>query len=128
MDAAQVLFHSIGMLAFKRMVALPGPSTHTHEFLLELVSTLTYNTPSCAHVILECSSSGSLRSARTRSSGSTSTMPPSRPDDNDDHVNGDDEAIKTKVMTTAVTAKATTTQQQGDNNGTSPNNTATIAT
>jgi hypothetical protein len=55
-------------------------------------------------------------------------MPPSRPDDNDDHVNGDDEAMKTEVMTTAATAKATTTQQQGDNNGTSPNDAATIAT
>ncbi|KAH9168426.1 NAD(P)-binding protein [Lactarius sanguifluus] len=45
------LSHLIGMPALERTLALPGPSTHTHEFLLELVSTLTYNAPSRAPVV-----------------------------------------------------------------------------
>ena len=51
MDVAQALSHLIGMPALERTLALPGPSTHTHEFLLELVSALTYNTPSRAPVV-----------------------------------------------------------------------------
>ncbi|KAH9161153.1 NADH dehydrogenase [Lactarius sanguifluus] len=51
MDVAQALSHLIGMPALERTLALPGPSTHTHEFLLELVSTLTYNAPSRAPVV-----------------------------------------------------------------------------
>jgi hypothetical protein len=51
MDVAQALSHLIGMPALERTLALPGPSTHTHEFLLELVSTLTYNPPSRAPVV-----------------------------------------------------------------------------
>lgn len=51
MDVAQALSDLIGMPALERTLALPGPSTHTHDFLLELVSTLTYNTPSRAPVV-----------------------------------------------------------------------------
>ena len=51
MDVAQALSHLVGMPALERTLALPGPSTHTHEFLLELVSTLTYNAPSRAPAV-----------------------------------------------------------------------------
>ena len=51
MDVAQALSHLVGMQALERTLALPGPSTHTHEYLLELVSTLTYNAPSRAPVV-----------------------------------------------------------------------------
>ena len=51
MDVAQALSHLVGMPALDRTLALPGPSTHTHEYLLELVSTLTYNAPSRAPVV-----------------------------------------------------------------------------
>src|SRR6266404_3496641 len=51
MDVAQALSNLIGMPALERTLALPGPSTHTHEFLLELVSTLTYNPDSRAPVV-----------------------------------------------------------------------------
>ena len=50
-DVAQALSHLISMPALNRTLALPGPSTHTHEYLLELVSTLTYNAPSRAPVV-----------------------------------------------------------------------------
>jgi hypothetical protein len=51
MDVAQALSHLVSMPALNRTLALPGPSTHTHEYLLELVSTLTYNAPSRAPVV-----------------------------------------------------------------------------
>jgi hypothetical protein len=51
MDVAQALSHLVGMPALERTLALPGPSTHTHEFLLELVATLTYNAPSRAPAV-----------------------------------------------------------------------------
>jgi hypothetical protein len=51
MDVAQALSHLVGMPAIDRTLALPGPSTHTHEFLLELISTLTYNAPSRAPAV-----------------------------------------------------------------------------
>ncbi|KAI0287950.1 NAD(P)-binding protein [Russula brevipes] len=51
MDVAQALSNLVGMPAMDRMLALPGPSTLTHEYLLELVSTLTYDPPSRAPVV-----------------------------------------------------------------------------
>ena len=51
MDVAQALSNLMGMPAFDRTLALPGPSTLTYEYLLELVSTLTYNPPSRAPVV-----------------------------------------------------------------------------
>jgi NADH dehydrogenase (ubiquinone) 1 alpha subcomplex subunit 9 len=51
MDVAQVLSNLVGMPALSSTVALPGPSTLTYEYLLELVSTLTYNPPSRAPVL-----------------------------------------------------------------------------
>ena len=51
MDVAQALSNLIGMPAVDRTLALPGPSTLTYEYLLELVSTLTYNPPSSVPVV-----------------------------------------------------------------------------
>lgn len=51
LDVAQALSNLIGMPVIDRTLALPGPSTLTYEYLLELVSTLTYNPPSRAPVI-----------------------------------------------------------------------------
>jgi NADH dehydrogenase (ubiquinone) 1 alpha subcomplex subunit 9 len=51
MDVAQALSNLVGMPAVDRTLALPGPSTLTYEYLLELVSTLTYNAPSRAPVV-----------------------------------------------------------------------------
>ena len=51
MDVAQALSNLVGMPALSRTLALPGPSTLTYEYLLELVSTLTYNPPSRAPVL-----------------------------------------------------------------------------
>lgn len=51
MDVAQALSNLVGMPAIDRTLALPGPSTLTYEYLLELVSTLTYNPPSRAPVV-----------------------------------------------------------------------------
>ena len=39
------------MPAIDRTLALPGPSALTYEYLLDLVSTLTYNPPSRAPVV-----------------------------------------------------------------------------
>jgi NADH dehydrogenase (ubiquinone) 1 alpha subcomplex subunit 9 len=51
MDVAQALnaLHSMGPLA--QTLNLPGPTTHTYAYLLDLVSTLTYNPPSRAPVV-----------------------------------------------------------------------------
>jgi NADH dehydrogenase (ubiquinone) 1 alpha subcomplex subunit 9 len=51
MDVAQALSNLLGMPAIDCTLALPGPSTLTYEYLLELVSTLTYNPPSRAPVV-----------------------------------------------------------------------------
>jgi hypothetical protein len=51
MDVAQALSNLIGKPAIDRTLALPGPSTLTYEYLLELVSTLTCNPPSRAPVV-----------------------------------------------------------------------------
>ena len=51
LDVAQALSNLVGMPIVDRTLALPGPSTLTYEYLLELVSTLTYNPPSRAPVI-----------------------------------------------------------------------------
>ena len=51
MDVAQALANLISMPSLSRTLSLPGPSTLTYEYLLELVSTLTYNPPSRAPVL-----------------------------------------------------------------------------
>ena len=51
MDVAQALANLISVPALSRTLALPGPSTLTFEYLLELVSTMTYNPPSRAPVL-----------------------------------------------------------------------------
>jgi NADH dehydrogenase (ubiquinone) 1 alpha subcomplex subunit 9 len=51
LDVAQALSNLIGMPIVDHTLALPGPSTLTYEYLLELVSTLTYNPPSRAPVV-----------------------------------------------------------------------------
>ena len=51
MSVAQALSNLIGKPAIDRTLALPGPSTLTYEYLLELVSTLTCNPPSRAPVV-----------------------------------------------------------------------------
>ncbi|KAA1469748.1 39kDa subunit of Ndufa9, NADH ubiquinone oxidoreductase [Dentipellis sp. KUC8613] len=51
MDVAQALTNLISVPSFPRLVNLPGPSTLTYEYLLELVSTVTYNPPSRAPTV-----------------------------------------------------------------------------
>ncbi|KAI0041738.1 39kDa subunit of Ndufa9, NADH ubiquinone oxidoreductase [Auriscalpium vulgare] len=51
MDVAQALTNLISMPTLSRTLALPGPSTLSYEYLLELISTLTYNPPSRAPVL-----------------------------------------------------------------------------
>ncbi|KAI0269920.1 NAD(P)-binding protein [Gloeopeniophorella convolvens] len=51
MDVAQALSNLEGMAPLARTLSLPGPSTLTYEYILELVSTLTYNPPSRAPVL-----------------------------------------------------------------------------
>ncbi|KAI0322421.1 NADH dehydrogenase [Amylostereum chailletii] len=51
MDVAQALSNLIPLPALARTLSLPGPSTLTYEYLLDLVSTLTYNPPSRAPVL-----------------------------------------------------------------------------
>jgi hypothetical protein len=53
LGVAQALSNLIGMPAIDRTLALPGPSTLTYKYLLELVSTLTCNSPSRAPVVLK---------------------------------------------------------------------------
>ncbi|KAI0032552.1 NAD(P)-binding protein [Vararia minispora EC-137] len=48
MDVAQALANLERMDALPQIMSLPGPSTHTYAYLLELISTLTYNAPSGA--------------------------------------------------------------------------------
>ncbi|THH20537.1 hypothetical protein EW146_g841 [Bondarzewia mesenterica] len=50
-DVAQALTNLISMSSLPGTYSLPGPSTLTFEYLLELVSTLTYNPPSRAPVL-----------------------------------------------------------------------------
>ncbi|RPD77458.1 NADH dehydrogenase [Lentinus tigrinus ALCF2SS1-7] len=51
LDVAQALANTIQMPAFPGTFNLPGPSTLTYEYLLTLVSTITYNPPSSAPVV-----------------------------------------------------------------------------
>ena len=43
MDVAQALANMLSMQPLGRTITLPGPSTLTHEYLLELIATVTYN-------------------------------------------------------------------------------------
>jgi hypothetical protein len=47
-DVAQALANAFNMPNLPGTFNLPGPSTLTHEYLLELVSAITYNPPSSA--------------------------------------------------------------------------------
>ncbi|KAK7056709.1 Protein-lysine N-methyltransferase efm5 [Paramarasmius palmivorus] len=51
MDVAQALANLVHGPQLSRTVNLPGPSTLTHEYLLDLVSSLTFNPPSRAPVV-----------------------------------------------------------------------------
>ena len=51
MDVAQALANIVPMKSLPGTFALPGPSTLTYEYLLTLVSTVTYNPPSRAPVV-----------------------------------------------------------------------------
>jgi NADH dehydrogenase (ubiquinone) 1 alpha subcomplex subunit 9 len=46
LDVAQALANLASMAPLPRTLSLPGPSTLSHEYLLDLVSTITYNPPS----------------------------------------------------------------------------------
>ncbi|KAI5120769.1 hypothetical protein M0805_004732 [Coniferiporia weirii] len=48
MDVAQALTNLLTMPSVSRTLSLPGPSTLTHAYLLELISAVTYNPPSKA--------------------------------------------------------------------------------
>lgn len=48
MDVAQGLANLLRVPAMSRTLALPGPATFTYEYLLELVSSITYIAPSKA--------------------------------------------------------------------------------
>ena len=51
MDVAQALNALHAMAPLPQTLNLPGPTTHTYAYLLDLVSTLTYNPPSRAPVV-----------------------------------------------------------------------------
>ncbi|GAW10409.1 39kDa subunit of Ndufa9, NADH ubiquinone oxidoreductase [Lentinula edodes] len=51
MDVAQVLANLVHNAQQGRTIALPGPSTLTYEYLLDLVSSLTFQPPSRAPVV-----------------------------------------------------------------------------
>jgi len=51
MDVAQALANLVSMPQLPRTLSLPGPSTLTHEYLIDLVSTLTYTELAKAPVI-----------------------------------------------------------------------------
>lgn len=48
MDVAQALANLLSKPPLGRTLALPGPSTLTHEYLLELIASVTYNPTSKA--------------------------------------------------------------------------------
>jgi len=51
MDVAQAMTNLISVPALARILNLPGPSTLTYEYLLDLICSLTYNPPSRAPVL-----------------------------------------------------------------------------
>jgi NADH dehydrogenase (ubiquinone) 1 alpha subcomplex subunit 9 len=51
MDVAQALANLTSIPQLPATLSLPGPSTLTHEYLLELVSSITYQPPSRAPVL-----------------------------------------------------------------------------
>ena len=51
MDVAQVLANLTSIPRHPGTLSLPGPSTLTHEYLLELVSSVTYQPPTRAPVL-----------------------------------------------------------------------------
>jgi len=48
MDVAQALANLVSMPSLPGTFSLPGPSTLTYEYLLELISSVTYNPPTKA--------------------------------------------------------------------------------
>ena len=51
MDVAQALTNLLSKGPLSRTLTLPGPSTLTHEYLLELIASVTYNPVSKAPVL-----------------------------------------------------------------------------
>lgn len=51
MDVAQALANLTHMPAVPRTINLPGPSTFTHEYMLQLVESVTLRPPSKAPVV-----------------------------------------------------------------------------
>ena len=51
MDVAQALTNILSMPSLPGTLNLPGPSTLTYDYLLALLSTVTYNPPSRAPVV-----------------------------------------------------------------------------
>lgn len=51
MDVAQALTNLLSMPALTQTLNLPGPSTLSYEYLLDLICSITYNPPSRAPVL-----------------------------------------------------------------------------
>lgn len=51
MDVAQALTNLISIPSLPGTLSLPGPSTLTYAYILDLISTVTYNAPSRAPVV-----------------------------------------------------------------------------
>lgn len=51
MDVAQALTNLISIPSLPGIISLPGPSTLTYNYLLDVVSTVTYNPPSRAPAV-----------------------------------------------------------------------------
>lgn len=51
MDVAQALTNLVPLPTLARTINLPGPSTLTHNYVLDLISSLTFNPPSRAPVV-----------------------------------------------------------------------------
>ena len=48
MDVAQALNNLVQLPALAQTLSLPGPSTLTHEYLLDLIASMTYRAPTRA--------------------------------------------------------------------------------
>ena len=83
MDVAQALNNLVQLPALAQTLNLPGPSTLTYEYLLDLVASITYQPPSRAPTVpkavaLAISKASDRKSTRLNSSHlRTSRMPSS---------------------------------------------------
>jgi NADH dehydrogenase (ubiquinone) 1 alpha subcomplex subunit 9 len=64
MDVAQALSNLMSIPQLPETLSLPGPSTLTHEYLLELVSSITYQPPSRAPVLPKAIASALAKAAQ----------------------------------------------------------------